>query len=257
MNHTTHSSSALFDTLVSALVQARRSGTSWQPAGFDDALGALSVEDAYRVQQAVAAQLGWFAGGEVPGWKAGGKGVMTAAPLPLVLASGATWQPGATRELLAEAEVAFRLGRTPTSAQDVLDCISSICVSIEVVGTRIVGGLSAPGPWKTADQQVHGVLVAGAEQPYSARSPRDWATQSSVLQVNGKAQAEGKGSHPNGDGTAPLPWLFTHAQAQGLPLRAGTLITTGSWALCKIAPGDHVTASFPGIGETTVHIAAA
>ncbi len=246
-------SSTLFDTLVQSLVQARRSGTPWQPPAFDDS---LSVEDAYRIQQAVAAQMGWFAGGKVAAWKAGGKGVMTAAPLPVVLESGATWQPGATRELIAEAELAFRLVRTPASAEDVLDCIGSVCVSIEIVGTRIVGGLSAPGAWKTADQQVHGVLVAGSEQPYRARTPQEWSQQPCVLEVNGAVQAEGVGTHPNGNPPAPLQWLVAHAAAQGLPLQAGTLVTTGACGLCKIAPGDHVTARFPGFGETSVQIAA-
>jgi 2-keto-4-pentenoate hydratase len=253
MSLTSHHASPLFDTLVQSLVQARRSNTPWQPPAFEDT---LSVEDAYRIQQAVAAQMGWFAEGKVPAWKAGGKGVMTAAPLPVLLPSGATWQPGATRELIAEAELAFRLARTPTSAQDVLDCIGSVCVSIEVVGTRMVGGLGAPGAWKTADQQVHGVLVAGTEHPYRARTPQEWAQQACVLEVNGAVQAEGTGTHPNGNPPAPLPWLIAHAAAQGLPLQAGTLVTTGAWALCKIAPGDRVTARFPGVGETSVQIAA-
>lgn len=246
----------LFDTIVHALVQARRSGVPWQPASFDPA---LQVADAYRIQDAVASGMGWFSadGGRVAGWKAGGKGQMTAAPLPVVLASGATWQPGASRDLLLEAEVAFRLGRTPASAADVLACISHVCVSIEIVGTRMVGGLASPGAWKTADQQMHGVLAVGAESPYAASQLRDWAQQTFTAHVNGTLRAEGKGSHPNGDATAPLPWLFDHAQARGRSLRAGDLVTTGAWAVAPIAPGDLVEVAFAGIGAASVRIAAA
>lgn len=251
---TSTAAASLFDTIVRGLVQARRSGVSWQPASFDPA---LEVADAYRIQDAVASEMGWFAadGGRVPGWKAGGKGQMTAAPLPVVLASGATWQPGATRELLLEAEVAFRLGRTPASAAEVLACIGSVCVSIEIVGTRMVGGLSSPGPWKTADQQMHGVLVSGPEMPYAASQARDWAQQGFTAHVNGTLRAGGKGSHPNGNATEPLPWLFAHAQARGRALRAGDLVTTGAWAVAPIAPGDLVEVAFSGIGAASVRIA--
>lgn len=242
---------ALVDRITQGLVQARRSGTPWQPDAFDDS---LSVADGYRIQEAVAAQLGWFAGGEVPAWKAGGKGVMTAAPLPVLLASGDSWVPGATRELLMEAEVAFRLGSTPERAEDVVACIATVCVSIEMVGTRMVGGLASPGPWKTADQQVHGVLVAGAEVPYAAR---DWSQQACTVAINGVTVAQVRGTHPNGDAPHPLPWLFEHARSRGRALRAGMLVTTGAWVVHKAAPGDLIEARFEGIGSAGVRVALA
>jgi 2-keto-4-pentenoate hydratase len=242
---------SLASRIAHALVQARRSGTPWQPdLPFDDT---LDTEQAYAIQRAVADDMGWFAQGKVPAWKAGGKGVMTAAPLPVLLASGTTWQPGATVELIAEAEIALRLGRTPTSAETVIDCVSAMCVSIEMVGTRIVRGLSAPGAWKTADQQVHGVVVAGTEVPFVRQ---DWSQLVCSLLVNGKEVAATTGGHPNNDPTAPLAFLYAHAQAQGLPLQAGDLITTGACALHKVALGDEVEAVFPGIGRTTVTVAA-
>ena len=242
---TTHS--PLFNTIARELVQAHRCGLAWQPEAFD---ASLSTAEAYGIQEAVAAELGWFASG-VPGWKAGGKGQMTAAPLPVVLASGSTWNPGATGELIAEAEVAFRLGRTPASAEDVLACISTMCVTIEIVGTRMVRGLAAPAAWKTADQQMHAVLVAGVEIPFAAR---DWAEQGYTLSVNGNIRAQAQGTHPNGDALHPLTWLFAHARARGRDLQAGTIVTTGAWAIEKIAAGDLVEVAFPGIGSASVTI---
>ena len=244
--------SPLASRIAQALVEARRNGTPWQPEPPAD--DTLSTDEAYAIQRAVAKDMGWFAQGKVPAWKAGGKGVMTAAPLPMVLPSGASWQPGATGELIAEAEVALRLGRTPTSAATVIDCVSTMCTTIEVVGTRIVRGLGAPGNWKTADQQVHGVLVAGTEQPFALQ---DWSQLVASVHVNGQEAVSTTGGHPNNDPTAPLAWLFDHARAQGLPLQAGDLITTGACALWKIAPGDTVEAVLAGLGKTTVRIAAA
>ncbi len=243
--------SPLAQTIVRGLAQAHRGASAWQPEIFDPS---LSTADAYVIQDAVATELGWFANGRASAWKAGGKGQMTAAPLPVVLPSGATWQPGATQGLLAEAEVGLRLGRTPTSAADVLACISSMCVTIELVGTRLVGGMAAPGAWKTADQQLHGVLVAGAEMPFA---PRDWAEQGYAVAINGSLRAQAKGTHPNGDAPHPLPWLFEHAQARGRDLRAGDLVTTGAWAVIQIEAGDLVEVEFAGIGSASVRIGAA
>ena len=241
--------SLLFNTIVQQLAQAHRSGLAWQPGPFDES---LSVADAYRIQDAVATELGWFASGNVPAWKAGGKGNMGAAPLPVLLQSGATWQPGATLEPAMEAEVAFRLGKTPTSADDVLACIASMCVSIEMVGTRMVGGMLAPAAWKTADQQLHGVLVAGAEVPFTPS--RDWAEQAYSVKINGATRADAKGTHPNGNAPEPLPWLFEHARARGRSLRAGDLVTTGAWVVIKVQPGDLVEVAFEGIGSASVRI---
>ena len=178
---------------------------------------------------------------------------MTAAPLPLVLASGSTWRPGATRELLMEAEVGFRLGRMPANAEDVLACIATMCVTIEIVGTRMVGGLNAPAAWKTADQQLHGVLVAGTEIPFA---PRDWMEQGYKVAINGALRAQSKGTHPNGNAPQPLPWLFTHAQERQRGMRAGDLVTTGAWAIVPIQPGDLVQVEFAGIGNASVRISA-
>ncbi len=248
--HTTKLPCALFASIVHGLAQAHRSGVSWQPDHFD---ASLNTADGYAIQDAVAAELGWFAQGRVPAWKAGGTNQMTAAPLPLVLASGSTWCPGATRELLMEAEVGLRLGRTPASAEDVLACIATMCVTIEIVGTRMVDGLAAPAAWKTADQQVHGVLVAGTEIAFASR---DWMEQNYTVAINGALRAQGKGTHPNGHAPEPLPWLFVHAQERQRGLRAGDLITTGAWAVIPIQPGDRVEVEFAGIGNAAVHIAA-
>ncbi|MDB5886762.1 MAG: hypothetical protein JWR74_2933 [Polaromonas sp.] len=240
--------SPLAQSIVHELVQAHRSSMAWQPEQFDAALG---VEQAYLIQDAVAAELGWFAAGRATAWKGGGKAQMSAAPLPVVLPSGATWHCAGTHELAMEAEVAFRLGRTPIGPEDILDCIAAMCVTIEMVGTRLKGGMSAPMVWKLADQQVHGVLAAGEEVPYAAR---DWARQQCTVTVNGVNKAALTGTHPSGDALYPLPWLFGHAKARNRHLQAGDLITTGAWAVIKVEPGDLIEVAFADIGQAAVTI---
>ncbi|MDO9406482.1 MAG: fumarylacetoacetate hydrolase family protein [Polaromonas sp.] len=239
--------SALAQTIARELVQAHRTGVAWNPGSFDTA---LSTDDGYRIQDLVAAELGWFASGQAAAWKAGGKAPnMSGSPLPVVLPSGSSWSSAGTQGLAMEAEVAVRLARTPTGPQDVLDCIGGLCVSIELVGTRLQGGMEAPGPWKFADQQVHAVLVTGPEIPFS---PRDWAAQSFEVQINGTSAGKGTGTAANGDPLSTLPWLFDHAIRRGLPLRAGDLITTGAWAVIPVKAGDRIRTTFDGIGEAEV-----
>jgi 2-keto-4-pentenoate hydratase len=233
--------------ITHALVQARRHGDPWlPPGGFDAALG---MSDAYRIQDAVAKALGWFPSGRPAAWKAGGKPAMSAAPMPRVVASGAPWDHAVGHDLVAEAEIAVRLGRTPTHAADAADCVATLCVSLEIVGTRLAGGLSAPAAWKLADQGVHGLLVVGAERDWT---PRDWAAQSCSLQINDQPVLRATGTHPNGDVLAPLTWLCTHARERGLPLQAGDLVTTGAWLVAPIRWGDRITVAFDNLGTASL-----
>ena len=87
----------------------------------------------------------------------------SAAPLPEVLVSPAHWGCTSPAAMLIEAELAFRLSDTPARPEDVLACIGTVCVSIELIGTRLIDGLSAPAHWKLADQGVHAGLVAGLQ----------------------------------------------------------------------------------------------
>jgi len=239
--------SPLAQTIARELVQAHRTGVAWQPASFD---AALTADEAYRIQGAVAREMGWFKDGRAA-WKVGGIAPnMSGSPLPVVLPSGATWPAAHAHGLTMEAEIAVRLARTPTRADEVLACIGEVCATIELVSTRLVDGLAAPTPWKLADQQIHGVVIAGVAKPFVPRS--DWASQAFTVDINGKRVKEDAGTVGNGDPLSTLPWLFEHAKSIGLPLQAGDLITTGAWAIIRIAPGDHVHVKFDGLAPVEV-----
>ena len=81
------------------------------------------------------------------------------------------------------------------------------------------------------------MLAASAEVTLA---PREWAEQAYTVKINDAVAAQAKGTHPNGHAPQPLPFLFTHAQARGRPLRAGDLVTTGAWFIQKIQAGDVV-----------------
>jgi 2-keto-4-pentenoate hydratase len=174
-----------------------------------------------------------------------------------VLQSPAAWQAPGPDEVVIEAEIAFRLGRTPASAADIVASLGTVCVAIEIVGTRLVGGLTAPGTWKLADQGLHANLVIGAElayAPFARFTPEDWAGQASRVQVNGKTVAETRGTHPTGDPLSGLAGLFDHAARHTGGLRAGDIVTTGAWIIEKVRPGDLVDVDFPGFGSAQVRI---
>jgi 2-keto-4-pentenoate hydratase len=235
--------------IADALVEARRQGRSWRPASWEG----LSVDDAYAVQDQVGERLGWFSGSRPAAWKAGApnrSATPTAAPLPKVLDSGRAWSCQGQGGVAIEAELAFRFGRSPSSAEDIPDCIATMCVSIEIVATRLDGGYQAPAEWKLADHQLHAGLVVGREVDFSML---DWGRQKVGVEINGVASAGGEGGHPCGDPLWPLPWLIQHASARGHGARSGDLVTTGSWVgIIPVQPGDEVVAHFPGIGSATV-----
>lgn len=240
-------SSAHLQTIVQGLVSARR-GQAWSHRGMAPE---LSVDDAYAIQSGVASALGWFPDGP-KAWKVGGQPLITAAPLPEVLLSPARWSCSSPGGVLIEAELAFRLAETPARPEDILACIGTVCVSIELIGTRLSDGLSAPAHWKLADQGVHAGLVAGSETPYAVCahfSDADWRQQACCVLVNGHLEQQVQGTHPSVNPLAALPWLVVHAAQHTGGLKAGDLITTGAWAMLTVVPGDVVEVVFDGVGS--------
>lgn len=171
-------------------------------------------------------------------WKVGSAGpgaAITTAPLPDLRPSGGTLSGAVFRHRGIELELALRLARDidepehlarPGSAAA---CIASVHAALEVVETRLAGWPQAPALVRLADLQSHGALVVGEAAAWRPADglPRlqDLAAQ---LQVDGQTVAETQGGHPAPDLCRLLAELATQAAAQGWPLRAGQLITTGS-----------------------------
>ncbi|MEF7617272.1 fumarylacetoacetate hydrolase family protein [Aquincola sp. MAHUQ-54] len=245
---------------VQALVQARRSGgavsAAQHPLADDDA--------AYAVQAGVARELGWFASAPPSHWKSGGpsrEAVLTHAPLPppgawASPASGSAW-PLRLRGI--EAEVALRLGRDVDARQaaglDVESArawVDAMCVSIEIVESRWAEGIEAPAPCKLADLQSHGALVLGAWRPFEAR---DWARQVCRVTIGPGAEQRFTGTHSLGDPAFLLPAWLRHATRDGAVVKAGTVVTTGTWCGLPFArPGDLVEVVFDGMGSASVRV---
>lgn len=241
--------------MANGLLQARQQHRAFTPpAECHD----LSIDEAYAVQALVGHGMGWFTHG-VPAWKAGGSPVVSAAPLPAVLASPGCWRPAEapdTSEWVIEAEVAFRLARAPQGpdlAADVVAAIGTVAVAIEAIDTRLATGLTgSPGAWKLADQGVHGTLVIGPErsaQPWLAWPPEAWAQLAWQIDVNGITTQQAQGGLPAVEPLGALRWLAEHAARHTGGLKCADVVTTGAWGVVRARRGDVVDVRFDGLGQ--------
>jgi 2-keto-4-pentenoate hydratase len=249
------------DPTAQALVQARRSG---MPAA---AVVPADAAAAYAAQHAVARALGWFDDRGAPRhWKSGGPSrdaTLTHAPLP----PAGVWNSPADTGTLAlqlravEAEVALRISRDVDAAlaarldhRAAAELVDAMTVSIEFVDSRWREGLDAPPLAKLADLQSHGALVLGRWVPFDAA--RDWRAQRCTVTIGAQAPREFVGSHPLGTPTFVLPAWLRHATRDGAVLRAGSVVTTGTWCgVLHAQAGETVRVAFDGIGDAELRFA--
>ena len=214
------------------------------------------IEDAYAVQDSVAAALG-----PAGAWKVGAKSPQaqpTCAPIfaNLVMASPAAIPAARLGMIGIEAEIAFRLahavepGGPPLREPDLPALIASAHPAIEVVDTRLADWRNADRFWLLADNQMNGALVVGDA---AAQSPADFTKLPVTLRVDGKATVEAVGGNAAGDPRRLLLWLVNHCRANGVALPRGTPITTGSCTgMTFVQPGAQVIAEFAGFGAVSV-----
>ena len=251
-------SSSKPEVLAAALAQAWRGATK-----LDASEWSLPDEPAgQEVHALLAATMNWLPAGEPQFWKCGGSsrsGPFGHAPLA----------PHGVREsddltglglIGAEAEIALRLKRdvTPAEAQALKlgeggNLIDAMCVAIEGLASRWQQGLGADAMLKNADCQSHGGLSLGSWMTW--RPGHDWVRQPCELQINGEAPMSGIGGHGLDDPAwVIVPWLQA-ATRHGATVRAGSVVTTGSWRVAlKLRAGDVAVARYAGIGEWTARL---
>ena len=216
-----------------------------------------SDADAYAVQESVADAMRWFAASPPFAWKVGASSrdaLPNAAPLPpaRVVATPARFGAGAFNRILIEGEIAFRLC-APIDADDeagVRAAIGEWLVTIEVVDPRFADIDRAAPTQKLADQGVHGALVFGSGGPLP--TDVDWRALVARVRRNGDLVRETRGGHPLGDVTFLLTWLARHAALRGMALRAGDIVTAGTWTgVFEAFPGETIDVEFDGVGEAS------
>lgn len=219
---------------VQELQQRRGQG---QPAGLlPDAYRPLSAADALAVQLQVAQQyskvIGWKCG--LPSQDANGQLKIVLGPLYQAElqqgASCALW-PSAQELARVEPEYAYPLlvdvasGEDCLSDQEVFALFGKPHLALELIQSRYQADAGALYP----DQLADGLFNQGLWLGPTLSGPEQSSFELTLTSA-GQPPAHYTARHPNDNPRAPLPWLVNFLRAQGVPLQAGLVLITGSFA---------------------------
>jgi 2-keto-4-pentenoate hydratase len=212
---------------------------------------------AYSVQSAFAARIG-----PTVGWKVGRKsanGPITRAPLfgAGTFPSGTAFPRDAFRLWRIEAELIFRISRDlgpgrSYMREDIEAAVDQVSAAFEIVDSRLAAWPDAPPLLTLADLQAHGAMVIGSGTAPLGRGETYEATPIRMT-VEGETILDQNGGNAAGDLVDLIAGLANDLSAAGLGLRAGDLVTTGTFnGMYPLEPGHTVTAAFAGIGEVSL-----
>jgi 2-keto-4-pentenoate hydratase len=230
---------------AASILLAARNGTLAPPLPAE--LAPRTEADAYEIQRLTIAALG-----AIGGWKVGAAGPdapPNCAPMPK---AGLHEAPAtlhgadfATRDI--EAEIAFILARdlpppsTPYSRDDIIAAIESCHPGIEVLQSRFQDSDNVDGLSNLADLSRHGAYITGA--PIAGWQHLDFATVT-VTQAIGEEVKHHRGN-PAGDMIRLVQWLANTGAVWAGGLKAGQIVTCGSWTgKTPVPEADHVIAEF-------------
>lgn len=208
-----------------------------QPAGLlPDAYRPLLVADALAVQLQVATQYS-----KVVGWKCGVPSVDASGQLKIVLgplyqnelqqgAVCALW-PSIQGLARVEPEYAYPLltdllpGDDALSDADVFAAIGTPYLALELIQSRYQPDAGAVYP----DQLADGLFNQGLWLGPMLNRPEQASFELTLTQTN-QPPVIHAARHPNDNPRTPLSWLVNFLRAQGVPLQAGQVLITGSFA---------------------------
>lgn len=246
--------------LAERLWDARKRGTIVE---LSDVVEPASLDEAYAVQAKVTR----LSGHDICGFKVGSTSreaqrlLGTTEPgsgpilVPYLHTSPARLDIVPLQMPAIEGEFAFRLGRNLPSRPaaythaDVAEAVDAVAGAIEVVGTRIAGGLAGKGRFLvTADGGVNIALVTG---PWTTGwRVLDLEIHRVAMRINSKPRGEGEGARALGHPMNVLVWLANQQSRFGRGLLAGDIVSTGTCTgLDRVAPGDHAVADFGSLGQ--------
>jgi 2-keto-4-pentenoate hydratase len=203
------------------------------------------LETALQIQDAVTELLGETVGG----FKASApkQGKIYRAPIYASNIHRGERAPILPRDGMApiEPEIAFVLARDlqpGASEADIRAAIGETRLVLELIGSRYEKPDEAAFPEMLADCLNHQGLLIG---PRLEQGAGEWAG-SFPIRIPGVF--EGEGRHPDGHPLTPLYWL-----AGQIPLHAGQIVTTGSYAGVILAPlNQPLRVMFGDVGEIAV-----
>ncbi|MCC7326619.1 MAG: 2-keto-4-pentenoate hydratase [Burkholderiales bacterium] len=217
-----------------------------------------SVVDALTIQQRVADLIG----APIGGWKCSlpsdarpvlaapifAPTIHTASPYP-VIGRGATAK--------VEPEIAFVFARdlparaTPYGEGEIRAAIGDARLVLEIMGSRYEDPASIGFPELLADSVANQGLFVGPVVDDAFNRPLEAFTV--TVAANGGALAKHDGKHPDAHPLRPLYWLANHLATTATPLRAGQIVTTGSYCGVLDVPFDQaLTIRYGDLGTLSV-----
>jgi len=237
------------------LIEARKSGPI---DGLPNNCRPANMDDVYAIHDAVAAKLG-----PVLGWKVGAANA-TAEPICAPLLAGTIYQspvqldPQKFTMRGMESEIAFSFASDlparaePYSKEQVLGAIETAFPAIEINETRYVDSDTVDPMTKLADNILNGALILGA--PWNGWPNLVVSEQPVEMRFDDEIVMSHKGGNNAVDIMRLVVWIANHMREIGPGIKAGQLVTTGSWVgLHKAGTAKQVVTSFPGIGDVTVN----
>ncbi len=226
-----------------------------------------SLDDAYAVQDRLAARLGWDVGGWFCACTNPDMQRQLGLPGPycarlftwLLQASPAAVTAADHPPLVLECEFAFTLAGdlparlTPYQRHEVEDAVAKVHPAIELVAGHLDDWPNQDVCSVIADNGTDGALIYGAGRT-------DWrdfdlADIPVTLTVNGQFRRSGAGRDVMGDPLAALVWLANHRAQVGDGLKAGHIHNTGTaTAIYWAAAGDDAVADFGPLGAARLKI---
>lgn len=160
----------------------------------------------------------------------------------------------------AELEFAFCMAadlpprEEPYSEQEVLDRVASLHPAIELPDSRYEHFESAGLAQLLADNACAHLFILGPPTDANWRE-MDLAQHRVEGIVNGRASCTGLGANVLGNPRTALTWLANELSRNGLMLKAGQVVTTGTCVVpITIAPGDRIEGNFGLLGRVAISI---
>lgn len=241
---------------AAALVRARRDGS--RLAALPEPGRPSSLAEGFAIQQRV----GPLAGKTVGGWKCAlpptGKWIVAPIYSDSIVSGERYRLPADTLNARIEPELACILAcdlpvqPEPYSADQVIAAIADVHPALEVIGCRYSDPQSLPFEQLLADGLFnHGLVLGSRTLLSSAALPCELD-----ISVHGAAAQplDIKGRHPDGEPILPIVWLANFLSAQGIGLRAGQVIITGSYAgVLDVPVNQPLHIQFGSAGSMSVH----
>lgn len=162
---------------------------------------------------------------------------------------------------VAEAEFAFRMGTAlPPRADEyptaeVLDAVASLHPAIEIPDSRYSDFVTVGAPQLIADNACACWFVLGDAAATDWRE-FDLVTHQVTAWRNRDVAGKGSGANVLGDPRLALTWLANELRREGIGLRAGDVVTTGTCVVpFAVSPRDVVRVDFGELGSVSIELA--